>query len=56
MPVLPPAQLRDGAVALRPWRLEDAGFLAARIDGDTAISEFLDQIPQPYTLRTPPRT
>jgi ribosomal-protein-alanine N-acetyltransferase len=51
MPVPPPAQpLRDGTVVLRPWRLEDAGFLAARIDGDTAITEFLDQIPQPYTL------
>jgi [ribosomal protein S5]-alanine N-acetyltransferase len=50
MAVQPPAQpLRDGAVELRPWRLEDAGFLAARIDGDSAMTEFLDQIPQPYT-------
>jgi RimJ/RimL family protein N-acetyltransferase len=50
MAVVPPTEpLRDRAVALRPWRLADAGILARRIDGDPVITEFLDQVPQPYT-------
>jgi RimJ/RimL family protein N-acetyltransferase len=39
---------RDG-VALRPWEAADADVLATRLNGDRAITEFLDRIPQPYT-------
>ena len=49
MPISPPdPPLRDGDVALRPWRLDDAAAMRAAIDGDEAITSWLDQIPQPY--------
>jgi RimJ/RimL family protein N-acetyltransferase len=41
--------LADGVVTLRAWSVDDADVLAARIDGDAAITTFLDLIPQPYT-------
>jgi RimJ/RimL family protein N-acetyltransferase len=41
--------LRDEAVALRAWRLEDAAAIVECIDGDEEISRWLDQVPQPYT-------
>jgi RimJ/RimL family protein N-acetyltransferase len=49
MPISPPdPPLRDGDVALRPWRLDDAAAVRAALDGDEAITSWLDQIPQPY--------
>jgi RimJ/RimL family protein N-acetyltransferase len=43
----PAGGLRDGAVTLRPWRLDDAAALVRRIN-DPAVAAFLDLIPQPY--------
>ncbi|HET8893072.1 MAG TPA: GNAT family protein [Gaiellaceae bacterium] len=40
----------DGVVALRPWTAADAPALVDCVDGDEAITEWLDRIPQPYTL------
>jgi RimJ/RimL family protein N-acetyltransferase len=42
-------QLGDGDVTLRPWVESDADVLAERLNGDPAVTEFLDLIPQPYT-------
>ena len=46
----PEPPLADEVVALRPWRAEDAPALVACLDGDSEISRWLDQIPQPYGL------
>jgi RimJ/RimL family protein N-acetyltransferase len=43
----PAGGLSEGAVALRPWRLDDAPALVRRIN-DASIAAFLDLIPQPY--------
>jgi RimJ/RimL family protein N-acetyltransferase len=43
----PVGGLREGAVRLRPWRLDDAPALVRRIN-DAAVAAFLDLIPQPY--------
>ena len=40
----------DGVVALRAWKAADAPALVDCLDGDEAISHWLDLIPQPYTL------
>lgn len=42
--------LTDGVVALRPWRREDAPAIVECLNGDPAITIWLDQIPQPYSL------
>jgi RimJ/RimL family protein N-acetyltransferase len=47
--VLPPDSLSDGAVTLRPWHEDFAPALAERIN-DPAIAEFMDAVPQPYSL------
>ena len=44
----PDPPLRDGDVALRPWRPDDAAAVVAAIDGDEAIGSWLELIPQPY--------
>jgi RimJ/RimL family protein N-acetyltransferase len=44
-----PDSLRDGDVTLRPWHEDDAHALARRIN-DPAVAEFMDIIPQPYSL------
>jgi RimJ/RimL family protein N-acetyltransferase len=44
-----PLSLSDGVVTLRPWRDEDAPALAQRIN-DPRVAEFMDGVPQPYTL------
>ena len=36
-------------MTLRAWSLSDADAVAASIDGDRKMSEFLDRVPQPYT-------
>jgi RimJ/RimL family protein N-acetyltransferase len=41
--------LSDGAVALRPWRPDDATAIVECLNGDPEITRWLDQIPQPYT-------
>jgi len=41
--------LSDEAVALRPWREEDADALVECLNGDNEIARWLDRIPQPYT-------
>jgi RimJ/RimL family protein N-acetyltransferase len=46
----PEPPLADEAVALRPWRADDAPVVAAALDGDPEITRWLDQIPQPYGL------
>jgi RimJ/RimL family protein N-acetyltransferase len=43
----PAEGLSEGAVTLRPWRLDDAPPLVRRIN-DPAVAAFLDLIPQPY--------
>ena len=40
----------DQMVTLRPWREDDAEAIVECIDGDPEISQWLDQVPQPYTL------
>lgn len=40
----------DGVVALRAWTSADAPALVDCLDGDEAITQWLDLIPQPYTL------
>lgn len=40
----------DGVVTLRPWTAADAPELVECLNGDEAISRWLDRIPQPYTL------
>jgi len=47
----PDLPLADGRILLRPWRLEDATAIVAALDGDELVSQWLDQIPQPYLLR-----
>lgn len=42
--------LTDGTVTLRSWREDDAETIVECIDGDPEISQWLDQVPQPYTL------
>lgn len=44
-----PGSLSEGAVTLRPWRDDYAAALVERIN-DEAIAEFMDIIPQPYSL------
>jgi RimJ/RimL family protein N-acetyltransferase len=44
---IPTGDLSEGAVTLRPWRLDDAPALVLRIN-DAAVATFLDQVPQPY--------
>jgi RimJ/RimL family protein N-acetyltransferase len=44
-----PVSLSDRDVTLRPWRVEDAPILVERIN-DPAIAEFMDGVPQPYSL------
>jgi hypothetical protein len=44
-----PDFLGDGVVTLRPWRDDYAGALVERIN-DPAVAEFMDIIPQPYSL------
>jgi RimJ/RimL family protein N-acetyltransferase len=50
MPVRPPQpQLSDGVVTLRPWgELGDVEAITAACN-DPEISEFLDELPSPYT-------
>ena len=45
----PDPSLGDDRVALRPWREGDASALVAELN-EPDIAEFLDRIPQPYTL------
>ena len=40
----------DQTVTLRPWREDDDDAIVECIDGDPEISQWLDQVPQPYTL------
>ena len=47
----PPERLTDGVVELSAWRPSDASALSAAIDGDPAISRWLELIPQPYGER-----
>jgi RimJ/RimL family protein N-acetyltransferase len=44
----PDPPLADTVVTLRPWRKDDAPAIVAAIDGDPEITQWLDQIPQPY--------
>src|ERR1700687_3186521 len=44
-----PDSLSDGVVTLRPWHDDFAPALAERIN-DQAVAEFMDTIPQPYSL------
>jgi len=44
-----PRSLSDGAVTLRPWHDDYANALVGRIN-DPAVAEFMDIIPQPYSL------
>jgi Acetyltransferases, including N-acetylases of ribosomal proteins len=44
-----PGSLSEGAVTLRPWHEDFAQALVKRIN-DPAIAEFMDIIPQPYSL------
>jgi RimJ/RimL family protein N-acetyltransferase len=46
----PEGPLEDDVVTLRPWQIDDAPAIMAAIDGDPAITEWLDLIPQPYGL------
>ena len=41
--------LADGVVVLRPWQREDSDSIVECLDGDPEISDWLDQVPQPYT-------
>ncbi len=51
MDVRPPdSPLSDGVVSLRPWGEEGDVEAIAAACNDRAITEFLDQIPSPYTL------
>ena len=43
------AEPAANAVALRPWREDDAAELVAALDGDDEVARWLDAIPQPYT-------
>jgi RimJ/RimL family protein N-acetyltransferase len=49
LPISQPVSLGDDVVTLRPWRFDDAAALVERIN-DPAVAEFLDAVPQPYTL------
>jgi ribosomal-protein-alanine N-acetyltransferase len=42
--------LTDGVVTLRPWRATDARTIVECLDGDPEVAQWLDQIPQPYTI------
>lgn len=42
--------LTDRVVTLRPWRQDDAAEIVACLDGEPDIAQWLDQVPQPYTL------
>jgi RimJ/RimL family protein N-acetyltransferase len=44
-----PDFLTEGAITLRPWHVEYAPALAERIN-DPAVAEFMDTVPQPYSL------
>jgi RimJ/RimL family protein N-acetyltransferase len=44
-----PDSLSDDAVTLRPWHKDFAPALAERIN-DRAVAEFMDAVPQPYSL------
>jgi RimJ/RimL family protein N-acetyltransferase len=44
------ASLSDDVVLLRPWTDADAPEIAASINGDSEIAQWLDQVPQPYGL------
>ena len=44
-----PDSLSEGAVTLRPWHKDFAPALAERIN-DQAVAEFMDTVPQPYSL------
>lgn len=46
----PEGPLTDEVVTLRPWQIDDAPAMVAAIDGDPAVTEWLDMIPQPYGL------
>jgi RimJ/RimL family protein N-acetyltransferase len=43
--------LADGVITLRRWRKDDVETLVDAIDGDREIARWLDQVPQPYTLK-----
>jgi RimJ/RimL family protein N-acetyltransferase len=45
----PPDSLSDGAATLRPWHEDYANALVERIN-DPAVAEFMDTVPQPYSL------
>ncbi|HKI93467.1 MAG TPA: GNAT family N-acetyltransferase [Gaiellaceae bacterium] len=49
MSAVPPEELTDGTVTLRPWRDDDAPAIEACLDGDPEVTGWLDRIPQPYT-------
>jgi RimJ/RimL family protein N-acetyltransferase len=40
----------DGVVTLRPWREADAPAIVECVDGDPEITQWLDRVPQPYTI------
>jgi RimJ/RimL family protein N-acetyltransferase len=44
-----PDSLHDDVVTLRPWHVDFAPALAKRIN-DQAVAEFMDTVPQPYSL------
>jgi len=44
-----PDSLSEGAVTLRPWHEDFAPYLEERIN-DRAVAEFMDTVPQPYSL------
>jgi len=49
MPHLTPSPVVAAAVTLRPWSEDDTDALVARIN-DPDVANFLDLVPQPYTL------
>jgi RimJ/RimL family protein N-acetyltransferase len=42
--------LTDGTIRLRPWQPSDAPAIVECIAGDEEMAEWLDRLPQPYTL------
>jgi RimJ/RimL family protein N-acetyltransferase len=42
--------LTDGTIRLRPWHPSDAPAIVDCIAGDEEMAEWLDRLPQPYTL------
>jgi RimJ/RimL family protein N-acetyltransferase len=49
LPLVKPDSLSDGSVTLKPWHEAFAAALAERIN-DQAVAEFMDTVPQPYSL------